>query len=139
MMQDPAGVVPESSSREAERDGFRRTGSRSSNFRHTVASFVPERVSSLVPKIGKSKPEPKKKEEVYQGEEAVMLYSFNGAKDPPFPPDDRKELTCLKGQKLDILEMRDDGWCLVKKPTGPKEYWLPGNYLSVDGRQPYYK
>lgn len=36
--------------------------------------------------------------------------------------------------KVDILELRPDGWCLVRKPKGTKEYWLPGNYLTTDGK-----
>lgn len=78
------------------------------------------------------------KKRTYLGEEAVMLFTYNANPETPFPPDPRKELTALQGQKIDILDMRPDGWCLVRKPTGRQEYWLPGNFLSEDGVKPYY-
>lgn len=57
----------------------------------------------------------------------------------PFPPDPRMETDLRPGQRLDILDMREDGWCVVRKPKSRKEYYVPGNYLTLDGKTPYYQ
>lgn len=74
---------------------------------------------------------------VYLGEMGAMLYDYIAEGATPFPPDTRQELTAAKGTRLDILETRPDGWCLVRKPWGSMEYWLPGNHLTTDGTTPY--
>lgn len=74
---------------------------------------------------------------VYCGDKCVVLYDYFAESSAPFPPDTRRELTVTKGARLDILETRPDGWCLVRKPRGATEYWLPGNHLSTNGQTPY--
>eukprot|EP00286_Rhodomonas_abbreviata_P026767 CAMPEP_0181312906 /NCGR_PEP_ID=MMETSP1101-20121128/13957_1 /TAXON_ID=46948 /ORGANISM="Rhodomonas abbreviata, Strain Caron Lab Isolate" /LENGTH=435 /DNA_ID=CAMNT_0023419809 /DNA_START=18 /DNA_END=1326 /DNA_ORIENTATION=- len=78
----------------------------------------------------------KYKKQHHQGETAIALFDYQGISTPPFPPDKRTELTVIKGQKVQILDIRDDGWCVVKKPTAPREYYLPGNFISVNGKTP---
>lgn len=40
------------------------------------------------------------------------------------------EMDLKIGQAFDILDMPDDGWCIVRKPTGGGEHNVPGNYFK---------
>eukprot|EP00961_Rhodomonas_salina_P057711 775794-Rhodomonas_salina.1 len=64
----------------------------------------------------------------------------------------------VQGMRLDLIDMREDGWwvcalslpeallgnpgltssrvrrCIVRKRPHKREYWVPGNYITVDGR-----
>eukprot|EP00918_Siedleckia_nematoides_P075859 GHVU01165965.1.p1 GENE.GHVU01165965.1~~GHVU01165965.1.p1 ORF type:complete len:335 (-),score=40.90 GHVU01165965.1:279-1220(-) len=63
------------------------------------------------------------------------LYNYKASEELPFPPDERPELTLTKGESLDLIHMREDGWCIVRRTTGPlQEGFAPGNYMTDNGR-----
>lgn len=43
------------------------------------------------------------------------LYNYKAADEIPFPPDKRPEFSLFKGEQLEIVHMREDGWCIVRR------------------------
>ena len=43
------------------------------------------------------------------------LYNYTAAEEVPFPPDKRPEFSLTKGEQLEIVHMREDGWCIVRR------------------------
>lgn len=43
------------------------------------------------------------------------LYNYKAADEIPFPPDERPEFSLFKGEQLEIVHMREDGWCIVRR------------------------
>lgn len=75
--------------------------------------------------------------EPYIGQEAQALYRHKKLNAfAIFPPDSRTELDLEPGMELDLIEMREDGWCIVRKRPHKKEYYAPGNYITIDGSTP---
>jgi len=70
---------------------------------------------------------------------AVALFNFTADVNPPFPPDRTREFSFAKGDHFVVLEVRPDGYLLARRPFGHRRGWIPGNYLSVDGRKPFFQ
>ncbi len=43
------------------------------------------------------------------------LYNYTAAEEVPFPPDNRPEFSLTKGEQLELVHMREDGWCIVRR------------------------
>jgi len=71
-----------------------------------------------------------------EGVAVVALYDFQGSPDPPFAQDSRLEASMSQGDVFFLVRMRADGWCIVQKPSRDKEYYVPGNYVSMNGVEP---
>eukprot|EP00961_Rhodomonas_salina_P094813 1275976-Rhodomonas_salina.1 len=69
---------------------------------------------------------------------AKALYGYTANPSPPFPPDKRMEFTLFENEKLVLLEVRPDGWAIVRKKNGKKQGYVPGNYITVDGKNPLF-
>lgn len=77
--------------------------------------------------------------EPYIGQHAVALYDNIAMSNvPPCYPDPRTELDLTKGMKLDLIELQESGWAIVRKRPHKREYFVPGNYISTDGHTPCY-
>mmetsp|Transcript_44172 Transcript_44172/g.103977 ORF Transcript_44172/g.103977 Transcript_44172/m.103977 type:complete len:318 (+) Transcript_44172:79-1032(+) len=79
----------------------------------------------------------KKEPEREEGEDeipVVALYNYSAQPGTPFPPDFRKELSLVQGDILMVEEMKSDGWAIVRVRGSHKEGYVPGNYLSLDGK-----
>ena len=62
----------------------------------------------------------------------LAMYSYTASGETPFPPDERPELTLMKGEQLDLIHMREDGWCIVRRCTGVlQEGFAPGNACAI--------
>ncbi|KAJ1484102.1 hypothetical protein T484DRAFT_1798110 [Baffinella frigidus] len=71
------------------------------------------------------------------GEIAVVaLHSYTSSGPKPFPDDPRPELGLVRGDRLFVISISPDGWCLARRPHSALEGWLPGNFLSADGETP---
>ena len=59
--------------------------------------------------------------------EIRAMYNYSSADELPFPPDQRPEFTLVKGESLELMHMREDGWCIVRRPNSRQEGFAPGN------------
>ena len=62
----------------------------------------------------------------------IAMYSYKASGETPFPPDERPELTLTKGEQLDLIHMREDGWCIVRHCAGVlQEGFALGNACAI--------
>jgi hypothetical protein len=66
---------------------------------------------------------------------AVAMYNYGASDDLPFPPDERPEFELVKNEQLELLYMREDGWCIVRRPNDGREGFAPGNGLTNTSQQ----
>lgn len=43
------------------------------------------------------------------------LYNYKASDEIPFPPDQRPEFSLSKGEQLEVVHMREDGWCIIRR------------------------
>lgn len=80
--------------------------------------------------------EEENKSDLQVGETEVFALHYHTADEGcPFPPDGRREFSLIKGQRLIMLDVRQDGYAVVRYPGSQRQGFCPGNYISVDGRR----
>ena len=69
------------------------------------------------------------------------LYNYTAEAGCPYIGDKRGELSLSRGERLMLLTVKDDGFCLCARltragHTSGVQGYVPGNFLTIDGRHP---
>lgn len=97
----------------------------------------PGRAGSFPPRGETGGEKEERKPDLGVGETEVYVLYYHTAEQEgcPFPPDSRREFSLIKGEKLIMMDIRDDGYCIVRYPRTQLQGFCPGNYISVDGKR----
>ena len=53
--------------------------------------------------------------------EVTVLHYYTAQEGTPFPPDPRPEFSLIRGRKLYMIDTREDGYCVVRRPGTRRE------------------
>jgi hypothetical protein len=75
------------------------------------------------------------------GDQVRALYNYTAEAGCPYIGDKRGELSLSRGERLKLLTVKDDGFCLCTRltragHTSGVQGYVSGNFLTVDGRHP---